>query len=451
MSKRIVILGAGESGTGAALLAKAKGFDVFVSDFGKIGDVYKKILTDAAISFEEEKHTEEKILNADEVVKSPGIPDKAPLVKKLHDLKIPVISEIEFAGRYTKAKMIGITGTNGKTTTTLLTYHLLKKAGLKVGLAGNIGESLAKQVIDDKNDVYVLELSSFQLDGMFDFKLDIGVLTNITPDHLDRYNYKIENYIASKFRVIQNMTAESVFIYGIDSELIEDNLFDFGDTDAEELPFSIHPDEFDGACGDEEGITIQIGETETVINTANSALKGKHNLYNTMAAALVAVKMGLSAETIEDGLADFNNAPHRMEPAGELNGVKFINDSKATNVDSAYYALDAFEQPIIWIAGGVDKGNNYADLNAVVKGKVKALICMTKEADKLQTAYKGMIPTILVSESVSETVELAYAQAKEGDVILLSPACASFDLFKNYADRGDQFKAAVTDFIKKQK
>ncbi len=447
MSKRVVILGAGESGTGAALLAKAKGFEVFVSDMGAITDNYKAILTKEAIPFEEGKHTEELILNAAEVIKSPGIPDKAPLIKKLKDQKIPVISEIEFAARYTKATLIGITGTNGKTTTTLLTYHLLKKGGLNVGLAGNIGESFAKQVIEDKFEAYVLELSSFQLDGMFETKLDIGVLTNITPDHLDRYDYKIEKYVASKFRIMQNMDAKSTFIYGMDSDLIEDNVFDY-DTDAEELPFSIYPDEYDGACGDEEGVTIQINSVETYIDFTNAVLKGKHNMYNMMAAILIALKMGVKKEVIDEGLADFENASHRMESVGVLNGVTFVNDSKATNIDSAFYALDAYSQPIVWIAGGTDKGNNYADLNKVVQGKVKALVCMTKDADKLKNAFKGMIPEIKVSESVTETVKLAYEMAKEGDVVLLSPACASFDLFKNYEDRGDQFREAVKDLIK---
>jgi UDP-N-acetylmuramoylalanine--D-glutamate ligase len=466
---RLVVLGAGESGTGTALLAKAKGFDVFVSDMGAISDKYKNILTENAIDFEEGKHTEEIILNADEVVKSPGIPDKAPLIQLLKKKKIKVISEIEFAGRYTNAMKICITGTNGKTTTTLLTHHILQKAGFNAKLAGNIGESFAKQVLEEIQDtrhkiqnegeknletstqnsklktqdfVYVLELSSFQLDGMYKFKADIGILTNITPDHLDRYDYKIEKYVASKFRIVQNMDENCTFIYGIDSELIENNLFEL-ETDAEELPFSIYPDEFDGACGDEDGMTIQIDEKEYFIDLKNSVLKGQHNLYNTMAAALAAIKMGVDVKTIEAALADFQNADHRMQLVAEIKGIKYINDSKATNVDSAWYALDAYKEPIVWIAGGVDKGNNYQDLYDVVKGKVKALVCMTKDAEKLQKAFKGIIPIIKVSEDVNETLQMCAELAEAGDVVLLSPCCASFDLFQNYEDRGRKFAEAV--------
>ncbi len=452
----LVILGAGESGTGTALLAKAMGFDVFVSDMGAIADKYKKILEDNGIAYEEGQHTEAKILNADEVVKSPGIPDKAPIIQALKKKKIKAVSEIEFAGRYTAAKKVCITGTNGKTTTTLLVYHILKKAGFNAKLAGNIGESFAKQVLEESQDsnstpntqnselIYVLELSSFQLDGMFKFKADIGILTNITPDHLDRYDYKIDKYVASKFRIIQNMDENCTFIYGIDSELIENNLFDV-DTDAEELPFSIYPDEFDGACGDEEGITIQIGEKEYLIDLKKSVLKGQHNLYNTMAASLAAIKLGVDVKTIEAALADFQNADHRMQLVAEIDGVKYINDSKATNVDSAWYALDAYKEPIVWIAGGTDKGNDYKALFDVVKGKVKALVCMTKDSEKLEKAFKGLIPIIKKSEDVKETVQLCADLAEKGDIVLLSPCCASFDLFKNYEDRGKQFAAAVLE------
>lgn len=456
MNKRLVILGAGESGTGTALLAKAQGFDVFVSDMGAISDKYKNILTENAIDFEEGKHTEEVILTAEEVVKSPGIPDKAPIIQLLKKNKIKVISEIEFAGRYTNAKKVCITGTNGKTTTTLLTHHILLKAGFNAKLAGNIGESFAKQVLEESlevsgqslentsNLIYVLELSSFQLDGMFKFKADIGILTNITPDHLDRYDYKIEKYVQSKFRITQNMDSECTFIYGIDSELIENELFEF-ETDAEELPFSVYPDEFDGACGDEEGITIQIDSVEYYIDLSKSVLKGQHNLYNIMAASLAAIKLGVSTETIENALADFQNADHRMQLVAEIKGVKYINDSKATNVDSAWYALDAYKEPIVWIAGGVDKGNDYTALYEVVKDKVKALVCMTKDAEKLQIAFKGKIPVIKISEDVQETVRICAELAEAGDVVLLSPCCASFDLFKNYEDRGRKFAEAVKD------
>lgn len=469
---RLVILGAGESGTGTALLAKAKGFDVFVSDMGAIADKYKKILEDNGIAYEEGQHTEAKIFNADEVVKSPGIPDKATIIQALKKKKIKAVSEIEFAGRYTSAKKVCITGTNGKTTTTLLVHHILKKAGFNAKLAGNIGESFAKQVLEESLEfgaqnlekgevsedsqlstlnsqpIYVLELSSFQLDGMFKFKADIGILTNITPDHLDRYDYKIDKYVASKFRIIQNMDENCTFIYGIDSELIENNLFDI-DTDAQELPFSIYPDEFDGACGDEEGITIQIDDKEYLIDLKNSVLKGQHNVYNTMAAALAAIKLGVDVKTIEAALADFQNADHRMQLVAEIDGVKYINDSKATNVDSAWYALDAYKEPIVWIAGGTDKGNDYKALYDVVKGKVKALVCMTKDTEKLEKAFKGIIPIIKKSEDVKETVQLCAELAAKGDIVLLSPCCASFDLFKNYEDRGKQFAAAVETLEKR--
>ena len=470
-AKRIVILGAGESGTGTALLAKAKGFEVFVSDAGSILDKYKHILTQHAIDYEENQHTEALILNASEVVKSPGIPDKASIVATLKKNKIKVISEIEFAGRYTQARKVCITGTNGKTTTTLLVHHILQKAGFNAKLAGNIGESFAKQVLEESSAnenpstgadpanklktangerIYVLELSSFQLDGMFKFKADIGILTNITPDHLDRYDYKVEKYVASKFRIVQNMDENCTFIYGIDSELIENNLFEI-DTDAQELPFSIYPDEFDGACGDEESITIQIEGQEYFIDLKGSVLKGKHNLYNTLAAGLAAIKLGVDVKTIEAALSDFQNADHRMQLVAEIKGVKYINDSKATNVDSAWYALDAYQQPIVWIAGGTDKGNNYKDLYEVVKGKVKALVCMTKDAEKLEKAFKGLIPVIKRSEDVKETVALCHELAQEGDIVLLSPCCASFDLFKNYEDRGRQFANAVRELEKTQK
>lgn len=450
--KKIVVLGAAESGVGAALLAKAKGFDVFVSDAGKIGEAFKKKLEDNKIPYEEGQHTEEKILEAKEIIKSPGIPDKAELIKKAKKNKIKIISEIEFAGRYTNAKKVCITGTNGKTTTTMLTYHLLKKGGLNVGLAGNIGNSFAELVIEDKYDVYVLELSSFQLDGMYEFKADVAVLTNITPDHLDRYDYKVQNYVKSKFRVIQNMDSEGAFIYGEDSELLFDELFEI-ETDAQELPFSIEDTEGVAAWGEEDKFYIDPkfdisddgheASNVITINNETSALKGKHNLYNSMAATLVAAWMGVKKETIQQGLEDFVNAAHRMEFVAEINGVKFINDSKATNVDSAYYALDAVKEPIIWIAGGVDKGNDYSALNEVVKGKVKALVCLGKENEKLFKAFKNMIPEIVETQDVEACAKMCLERAAEGDVVLLSPCCASFDLFKNYEDRGEKFKQAV--------
>jgi UDP-N-acetylmuramoylalanine--D-glutamate ligase len=449
---KIAILGAAESGVGAALLAQAKGFDVFVSDYGKIGEVFKKKLEDNEIAYEEGQHTEEKIFAAKEIIKSPGIPDKSELIKKAKRNKIKIISEIEFAGRYTKAKKVCITGTNGKTTTTLLTYHLLKKGGVNVGLAGNIGNSFAELVIEDKYDVYVLELSSFQLDGMYQFKADVAVLTNITPDHLDRYDYNVENYVKSKFRVIQNMDTNGAFIYGEDSELLFDELFDI-ETMAQELPFSIEETEGVAAWGDENrilmdpkfDISMDGHNKEDIIELdfTRSVLKGKHNLYNTMAAALAAARMGVSKEKIQEGLSDFVNAAHRMEFIAEINGVKFINDSKATNVDSAFYALEAIKEPIIWIAGGVDKGNNYSELNEVVEGKVKALICLGKENEKLFKAFKGIIPEISETQNIEACAKMCLERAAKGDVVLLSPCCASFDLFKNYEDRGEKFKEAV--------
>ena len=450
---KIVVLGAAESGVGAALLAKAKGYDVFVSDAGKIAPLFKKKLEDNAISFEEGQHTEARIFEAKEIIKSPGIPDKAELIKNAKKNKIKIISEIEFAGRYTKGKKICITGTNGKTTTTLLIHHLLKKGGLNVGLAGNIGNSFAELVIEDKYDVYVLELSSFQLDGMSKFKADVAVLTNITPDHLDRYDYKVDNYVNSKFRIIQNMDAEGAFIYGEDSELLFDKLFDF-EIDAQELPFSIEETEGLAAWGNENEFYLDpkfdISHEEHLpsdiitIDNTKSVLSGKHNLYNTMAATLVAARMGISKEIIQAGLMDFVNAAHRMEFVAEINGVKFINDSKATNVDSSFYALDAIKEPIVWIAGGVDKGNDYSELNDVVKGRVKALICLGKENEKLFKAFKNIIPDIIETDDVAVCAKLALEKAINGDVVLLSPCCASFDLFKNYEDRGDKFKEAVT-------
>jgi UDP-N-acetylmuramoylalanine--D-glutamate ligase len=455
-NKNIVILGAAESGVGAALLAASKGFQVFVSDTGSIQEVFKNKLLENKIAFEEGKHTSEKILSASEIIKSPGIPDKAEIIKAAKKAKIPVISEIEFAGRYTKAKIIGITGTNGKTTTTLLTFHLLKKAGLRVGLAGNIGNSFAELVVKDEFDFYVLELSSFQLDGIKDLKIDIGVITNITPDHLDRYEYKIENYVASKFRIIRNMDRSCTFIYGEDSELIQDALFDV-DTDAQELPFSLEESEGVAAWGNLNRITLDPhfdishdGHQESnllSVDLTKSVLKGRHNVYNTMAAALVAAKLGISARVIEDGLQDFQNAPHRMELAGVWDGVTFINDSKATNVDSAWYALDAIKNPIVWIAGGVDKGNNYSDLYKVIEGKVKALVCLGVENEKLINAFKGKIPVIQESKNVRECLQLCKDLAKKGDVVLLSPCCASFDLFKNYEDRGNKFKEELKKLI----
>jgi len=450
MTTKIVILGSGESGTGAALLAKHAGYEVFVSDMGTIADKYKQKLLAANIEFEEGQHSEDKILAAKEIIKSPGIdPKKSEILQKAKKLKIKIIGEIEFAGRYTNAKKVCITGTDGKTTTSLLTYHILKKADLNVRLGGNIGNSFAELVLDEiqnpesgiQNLVYVLEISSFMLDDMYDFKADIAIITNITPDHLDRYNYKIENYVNSKFRILQNMDESGVFIYGIDSELIEDKLIDI-ETMATDLPFSLYPDEFDGACGDEEGITLQIDGKETLINTSKSVLQGEHNLYNTMAAALAATYLGVGKEIIESALTDFVPAPHRMQNAGSINGITFVNDSKATTVNAAKYALKTYSS-IIWIAGGVDKGNDYTAIFEVVKDRVKALICLGKDNEKLLKSFAKKIPIIKETQSMEQCIRLCIELVKEGDVALLSPCCASFDLFKNYEDRGNQFMETV--------
>lgn len=447
---KIAILGAGESGTGAALLAKHLGFEVFVSDIGTIADVFKDKLTKANIPFEEKKHSDDKILDAKEIIKSPGIdPKKSEIIQKAKKAKVKIIGEIEFAGRYTKAKKVCITGTDGKTTTTLLTYHFLKKAGLNVRLAGNIGNSFAEQVLEEiqnqnsktENLIYVIEVSSFMLDDMYDFKADIGIITNITKDHLDRYDYKIEKYVDSKFRILQNMDENCYFIYGIDSELIEDRLIDV-ETPATELPFSLFPDEFDGACGDEESITLQIDGIETEIDISKSVIKGEHNVYNTMAASLAATVLGVKKEVIELAVQDFEPAPHRMQKVGTVNGVLFVNDSKATTVNAAKYALQTYES-VIWVAGGVDKGNDYSELYEVVKDRVKALICLGKENEKFKTSFKGKIPVIKETQNISECIDLCLQYGKEGDVALLSPCCASFDLFDNYIDRGNQFMEKV--------
>ncbi len=450
MSKRIVILGAGESGVGSALLAKAKGFEVFVSDMGMLQDKYKHILQNEKIPFEEGMHTESLILNATEVVKSPGIPDKAPLVKKLHEQNTPVISEIEFAARYTKAKFVAITGSNGKTTTTLLTYHLLKKLGLNVGLAGNIGESLAKQVIEDKHEYYVLELSSFQLDGMTDFKAHVAILLNITPDHLDRYEYKFENYIASKFRIMQNMTAADYFICFVDSEPVAAELIK-RKTDSRVLAISVEDKVEDGAYLNGDKLIFNLKEKQFSIADDKLPLSGKHNMINTMAAVLAAKALGLDEQRFVGAMADFKNASHRLEDAGELNKIRFVNDSKATNVDSVWYALDSFKEPIVLIAGGLDKGNDYSQIEKLVKEKVKALVCMGKDNAKLMEYFSGKVPVILDTHSITDAVQAAYKKAQPGDVVLLSPACASFDLFRNYEDRGEQFKSQVKQLIAEAK
>lgn len=442
MTKKIVILGSGESGVGAAILARRKGYEVFVSDKGRIRENYRKTLEEHNIPFEEEKHTESLILGADEVIKSPGIPDKAVLIKKLKTKSIPVISEIEFAGRYTDAKKICITGSNGKTTTTLLTYHMLRKAGLNAGLAGNVGKSLAWQVAENKFDYYVIELSSFQLDGMYDFKADISVLLNITPDHLDRYDYKMENYVESKFRIIRNQTEEDAFIYCSDDP---ETMRSIGGREVKPVryPFSITQEEGQSAFLDNNQLIIQTSDNLFTMSIFDLALQGKHNVYNSMAAGLVAHILDIRKEVIRESLMDFRNAEHRLEPVLTVHGIEFINDSKATNINSTWYALESMTKPVILILGGVDKGNDYEMLRPLVKEKVKAIICLGKDNSRIHEAFKETIESIVDASSAEEAVKTAYYLGKNGDVVLLSPACASFDLFQNYEDRGRQFKEAV--------
>ncbi|MCE3228052.1 MAG: UDP-N-acetylmuramoylalanine--D-glutamate ligase [Bacteroidetes bacterium] len=447
MSKRIVILGSGESGVGSAVLAKQKGFDVFVSDKSLIKEKYKKQLIEENILFEEGTHTEEKILNAYEVIKSPGIPDKVELVQKLKAKNIPVISEIEFAGRYTSAKTICITGSNGKTTTTLLTYHILKKAGYNVGLGGNVGKSFAMQVARENFDYYVLELSSFQLDGMYNFTADVAVLLNITPDHLDRYDYKFENYVASKFRITNNQSNRNYFVYCADDEVIT-TFMQQHKIDSTLVPFSIKkPIDGDGAYLTENQITLNYKPNQTnqplIMTIEQLALQGKHNVYNSMAASLAARIVDVRKEIIRESLQDFQNIEHRLEFVASINGIEFINDSKATNVNSTWYALESMQKPVVWVCGGQDKGNDYNELIDLVKAKVKAIICLGKDNKKIVAAFKDVVEVIVETDNAADAVAASYKIGKKGDVVLLSPACASFDLFQNYEDRGMQFKAAV--------
>ena len=441
--KKIVILGGGESGVGAALLAKAKGFEVFLSDKGMLSDKYKEILSQNEISFEEGEHTEAKILDAHEVIKSPGIPDKVELIKKLHSLRIPVISEIEFASRYTKAKIIAITGSNGKTTTTLLTYHILKSAGLNIGLAGNVGESFAKQVIEDTFDYFVLELSSFQLDNCSNFKADVAILLNITPDHLDRYDYNFQHYIESKFRVLQNMTSADDFIYYQESEALMGELSKRTDLTVNRLPVSLLGKVEQGGSLQNETLHVQYKQQSFDFPMAELPIKGSHNAINAMCAVLTCKSLGIDNEKIIVGLKSFQSVEHRLEPCREIKGVQYVNDSKATNVDSVFYALGSYNESIILIMGGVDKGNDYRQIEQLVAQKVKALICMGKDNSKLLEFFGKKVPMIYSVDSMQKAVQLSCDLGTEGDVVLLSPACASFDLFKNYEDRGRQFKTAV--------
>jgi UDP-N-acetylmuramoylalanine--D-glutamate ligase len=443
MAEKIVILGGGESGTGAALLAKGKGYDVFVSDQGQLKEKYKLELQQNGIAFEEGKHTDDIILQAQLIIKSPGIPDKAEVIKKSKAAGISIIDEIEFASRYLNGKMIAITGTNGKTTTTLLTFHLLKAAGLNVALAGNVGFSLARQVNERKHDWYVLEMSSFQLDGIKSFQPEIAVLLNITPDHLDRYEYTMQNYVNSKFQVIKNMDAKQHFIYYAEDEVIARELKSRKAL-VTSLPVSLEPSSSSPVRFDGSRMTFKLNDNFS-ISQNETTLKGPHNLINTMAAVTAAQLAGLSVESIKAGLKTFKNAPHRLESVAVINDVEFVNDSKATNVDAVVYALGSYDKPLIWIAGGVDKGNDYNIIMQQVKAKVRTLICLGKENDKLKKAFGDVIATVRETQSVHELVRIALTEAQKGDVVLLSPACASFDLFKNYEDRGDQFRKAVLE------
>ncbi len=439
---RLVVIGAAESGVGAAVLASKKGFDVFVSDRGKIKDEYKKTLESYSILFEEGGHTYDNILNANEVVKSPGVPENSELLKKIREVNIPVISEIEFAGRYTNAKMIGVTGTNGKTTTTLLIYHILKKAGVKVGLAGNIGKSFALQVALQDYDYYVLELSSFQLDDMYNFKCDVAVLTNITPDHLDRYNYELKNYVMSKFRILQNQSSADAFIYCADDPITVEYLPDLN-IRAHPYPFSILKKQEEGAWLENDQIQILTNNNKLTMLIHELALQGKHNVYNSMAAGIATRVFDIRKETIRESLSDFRNAEHRLEHVSNVHGIEFVNDSKATNVNSTWYALESFNKPVVLILGGVDKGNDYSMLEELVKEKVKAIVCLGNDNKKIIKTFKSLVSEIVETHTAEEAVKESYRLASKGDVVLLSPACASFDIFENYEDRGRQFKRAV--------
>ena len=439
---KIAILGGGESGVGAAILAQKLGMEVWLSDKGKIKDKYITLLNEAKIPFEQEMHTEEKILDATEVIKSPGIPEKAPLIKKIKEKGIPVISEIEFAGRYTDAKKICITGSNGKTTTTLLTYHICKKAGLNVGLAGNVGKSLAYLVAKEKHDYYVIELSSFQLDDMYKFKADVAVLLNITPDHLDRYNYEMQNYVDSKFRVIQNQTSSDAFIYCADDEVTAKEVSK-RNIPAKKYPFSITHEVKEGAYLKGEDLIINTNQNQFSMAVQKLSLLGKHNIYNSMAAAIAARVVEIRKDVIRESLSDFQNIEHRLEVVATIQGVEFINDSKATNVNSTWYALESMTNPTVWIVGGIDKGNDYTVLKDLVKQKVRAIVCLGKDNRKLISTFTGLVPTIIETSSAREAVMKAFKLSGQGETVLLSPACASFDLFENYEDRGNQFKTAV--------
>jgi UDP-N-acetylmuramoylalanine--D-glutamate ligase len=440
--KRLVILGGGESGVGTALLGKEKGYNVFLSDIGKIKEKYKEVLIHNEIEWEENQHTESKILTADVVMKSPGIPDKVAIVQKLIANNVSVVSEIEFASQFTKAKIIGVTGSNGKTTTTMLTHHILKNGELNVAMGGNIGDSFAKQVVRGNYEYFVLELSSFQLDGIKNFKPHIAIITNITPDHLDRYDYNFENYVASKFRIAMNQTKDDYLIYDADDEVICNYLKEH-QIQSTLLPFSLTKKLEQGAYLEDNNIKITIDNNQIIMPTASLALEGKHNIKNAMAASTVAHLLKIRKHTIRECLENFQGAEHRLEQVLRINKVEYINDSKATNVNATYFALESMDAPTVWIVGGEDKGNDYNQLFPFVNEKVKAIICLGINNAKLMDAFGNMVDIIIETQFMSEAVKIAYKIAEAGDNVLLSPACASFDLFENYEDRGRQFKEAV--------
>ncbi len=440
--KRLVILGGGESGIGTAILGKQKGYEVFVSDSGEILKKYKKVLLHNDILFEEKNHTESKIVNADVVMKSPGIPETVPLVLKLKEKGIQVISEIEFSAKYTAATIIGITGSNGKTTTTLILHHILKQAGLNVGVAGNIGDSFAAQVAHESYDNYVLELSSFQLDGIENFNSHIGILTNITPDHLDRYEYDFEKYIASKFRITKNQTESDYLVYDADDQAIN-NWLENNTVKAKLVPFSLEKELEYGAFLKDKIITININKDTFKMPISTLTVKGKHNVKNAMAATMAAQLLKVRKEFIKESLSSFEGAEHRLENVAKIDGVEYINDSKATNINATFYALECMDKQTVWIVGGVDKGNDYNDLLPLVREKVKAIVCLGLDNDKIKNMFSNVVDIIVETAGAEEAVKVAHKLSEKGDVVLLSPACASFDLFENYEDRGRQFKAAV--------
>jgi UDP-N-acetylmuramoylalanine--D-glutamate ligase len=441
--ERIVILGAGESGTGAAILARHKGYDVFVSDAGRIKPFYRDMLDEYQVIYESGGHTERLIINADEVIKSPGIPESAPIVKLLRKKGIRIISEIEFAGRFTAAKKICITGSNGKTTTTSLIHHMMRKAGLNVGMAGNVGRSFAFQVATESYDYFVLELSSFQLDGMYEFKADIAILLNITPDHLDRYDYNFQNYVDSKFRITQNLTEDEYFVFCSDDEITIKELEKIV-SKAEQLPFAYEKKEKDVAwVEDDERLRIEFDNVDFSMSVHELSLKGRHNTYNSMAAGIAGNVLKIRNEVIREALMDFQGVEHRLEQVMKVHGINFINDSKATNVNSTWYALESVKGNTIWIAGGIDKGNDYSELYNLVENKVKAIVCLGKDNHRIVEAFQSRVESIVETASMEDAVRAAYYLAQDGETVLLSPACASFDLFESFEDRGRQFKAAV--------